>query len=415
MENSRDELQTEAFHSLFRNNRLILRWGTSTGKSRVAILAAYYLVKNSIYPPKILIMVAEIAHKENWRKEFYKFLGEKDAEETLKCITFECYASLTKHRNTKWTLIVFDEAHHLKSDLRQEVIETMNSEYVLALSATLPEDVFDILTWTFGAFEQSNVSLQDSIDSGYVSEPKIICIPLELERFERTETIEFDYRTKKSGDKGIIKDFWSNRWKYIKKKSSYTGYLIQFSCTQKEVYEYIDKQFEYYKKQYKINPENERLKNIFLQWGSKRKRFIGELKTQKVAELCNKLRINKKRFICFCSSIDQADKLGGVRAIHSEKKNSFNVIDKFNRKEINEIYPVGMLQEGVSLNDIQVGIIVQLDGVERGFIQKFGRTLRAEKPVQYILYYKDTKDEIYLKNALEGINEDYITYEDNNY
>lgn len=414
MKNSRDELQTEAFHSLFRNNRLILRWGTSTGKSRVAILAAHYLVRNSIDPPKILIMVAEITHKENWRKEFYKFLGESDAKETLKYVTFECYASLAKHRNTKWTLIVFDEAHHLKSDLRQEVIETMDSEYVLALSATLPEDVFDILSWTFGAFEQSNVSLQDSIDSGYVPEPKIICIPLELERFKRTETIEFDYRTKKSGDKGVIKDFWSSRWKYIKKKSSYAGYLIQFSCTQKEVYEYIDKQFEYYKKQYKINPENERLKNVFLQWGNKRKRFIGELKTQRAEELCRRLRMDKKRFICFCSSIGQANKLGGVRAIHSENRNSLDVIDKFNRKEINEIYPVGMLQEGVSLNDIQVGIIVQLDGVERGFVQKFGRTLRAEKPVQYILYYKGTKDETYLKNALEGINEDYVAYEDNN-
>jgi superfamily II DNA or RNA helicase len=67
-----------------------------------------------------------------------------------------------------------------------------------------------------------------------------------------------------------------------------------------------------------------------------------------------------------------------------------------------------MLQEGVNLSDIQVGIIIQLDGEERAFIQKFGRTLRAESPVQYIIYYKGTRDEEYLKNALENIDKSYI-------
>ena len=76
-----------------------------------------------------------------------------------------------------------------------------------------------------------------------------------------------------------------------------------------------------------------------------------------------------------------------------------------------------MLQEGQNLNDIEVGIIVQLDGQERSFIQKFGRSLRAEDPTQYIFYYKNTRDTEYLQNVLEGINESYIqelNYENNN-
>ena len=67
-----------------------------------------------------------------------------------------------------------------------------------------------------------------------------------------------------------------------------------------------------------------------------------------------------------------------------------------------------MLQEGQNLTDIEVGIIVQLDGKERSFIQRFGRSLRAEDPVQYIFYYKNTRDEEYLNNVLEGISEEYI-------
>ena len=69
---------------------------------------------------------------------------------------------------------------------------------------------------------------------------------------------------------------------------------------------------------------------------------------------------------------------------------------------------MGLLQEGQNLVDIQVGVIIQLDGKERAFIQKFGRSLRAEDPIQFILYYENTRDEEYLKKALDGIDETYI-------
>ena len=72
-----------------------------------------------------------------------------------------------------------------------------------------------------------------------------------------------------------------------------------------------------------------------------------------------------------------------------------------------------MLQEGQNLTDIEAGIIVQLDGQERAFVQKFGRSLRATDPVQFIFYYKDTKDTKYLENVLKGIDEKYITEVDN--
>ena len=67
-----------------------------------------------------------------------------------------------------------------------------------------------------------------------------------------------------------------------------------------------------------------------------------------------------------------------------------------------------MLQEGMNLKDIEAGIIVQLDGEERAFIQKFGRTLRADSPEQYIIYFRATRDEEYLNNALENIDKKYI-------
>lgn len=111
----------------------------------------------------------------------------------------------------------------------------------------------------------------------------------------------------------------------------------------------------------------------------------------------------------FCTSIEQAEQLGGQNAIHSKRADSLQIIEDFNRKRINNLFAVGMLQEGQNLTDIEVGIIVQLDGQERAFIQKFGRSLRAEDPIQFIFYYENTRDTEYLRNVLEGVNKKYIT------
>lgn len=380
-------------------------------KSRIAILACDYIVETATETPHILIFVAERAHKDNWRKEFVKFLGKERAESVLHYVTIECYASMKKYIDTEWDFIVFDECHHLQSEKRQEVLETMKAEYVLALSATPGRAAYDALSWTFGRFEIDEVSIQDAIDSEYLPEPKIVCIPLELERFERTETIDM-----KMSSRTIItiSDNWSNRWKCLRNKQKYARYEIIFHCTQKEKYEYINEQFEYWKKQYFRNQGNERLKNMWLQWGSKRKRFLGELKTRKAYELIQKLRKGKKRFICFCTSIDQAHALGGERAVHSKNANSPAVIRAFNDRRTNEIFAVGMLVEGVTLTDIEAGIIIQLDGNERQFIQKSGRMYRSENPLIYIFYYKGTRDEEYLQKALEGINKEYVEYESDN-
>lgn len=404
----KSRLQNEMSDYLNERGNLALQWATGVGKSRVAVNAVMNLFDQYGEEFRVLIVVAEDAHKDNWREEFRKGLNPLVYDQIMPHVQIICYASLKNWRDTKWDIIVFDEAHHLQSDIRKDILQSLNSPRVLALSATLKEDVLEALTKCFGEFKVSKITLQDAIDKSFLPEPKIVCIPLELKRFDRTETIEMDLRTAKSGDKGIINDLWSNRWKYLKHRKDYVGYVLQLSCTQKEKYEYINEQFGYWKKRYFEDPSDIRVKYTWLQWGSVRKRYLGELKTKEAGELCKKLEKQKKRFICFCSSITQAEFLGGENCIHSKKKDVEEVISAFNSGKTNSIFAVGMLQEGQNLTNIQAGIIVQLDGEERGFIQKFGRSLRAEDPVQYILYYKNTRDEEYLQKALENINKDYV-------
>lgn len=404
---NKEELQSQEFPLIQNHKRVILQWCTGLGKSRAAINKANYLAdkewKEYMEPLTLLLVVAEIAHKANWEEEFQKWKLSKDI-----IVTIECYASLKKYRDTYWDLIIFDEAHHLGSDLRMDVLTSMNAENIILLSATLPDQVIHAVTEVFGEFAISKITLKQAIECGALSKPKVFLIPLTLDSTYSNCTITEEWGKKEK--RITYKCKFHERWEYLRNKTKYPNVTLEISCTQQQKYDYLSDQFEYWRSQF-FKTRQEYTKNKWLQIGSKRKRFLGECKTDITKLLLHK--IQGKRFICFCTSIEQAELLGGKNAIHSKRDDSLSVIDSFNTKQIDNLFAVGMLQEGQNLNDIEAGIIVQLDGQERAFVQKFGRSLRADDPVQFIFYYKNTRDMDYLNNVLEGINNEYITEIDN--
>lgn len=382
-----------------KHNNIILQWATGVGKSKAAIeiIADYGRAIDSY--PSVLLVVAEIAHKDNWYKEFEKW----EALEYWEYVEMDCYASLKNHRNSKYDIIILDEGHHSGTDIRLDILKTIQTTKVIVLSATLDSKNFESLEDIFGQFTSFNINLTNAIENNLLPVPKIYLFPLKLDNQSANQTFVLE-RGKKDKRKTITCSF-SQRWTYWKDKNNYPDIRLEVKCTENEKYNFLSEQFEYYKNQYFLTRQ-EHLKNKWLLIGSERKRFLGENKSKYVLHLLQQLR--NKRFICFCSSIEQAELLGSSNAIHSDKKHSQHIIQSFNNKEINSLFAVGMLQEGQNLIDINAGVIVQLDGQERVFIQKFGRTLRSESPEQYIFYYENTRDQEYLENALEGINPEYI-------
>lgn len=375
-----------------------LLWATGVGKSAAAIkMANAYLKGIKSRKAQVLLVVAEVPHKDNWQKEFDKW-GYINAS-----LTIECYASLHKYRNTNWDLIIYDEAHHLGSDLRKDIFYSIKSVKNIFLSATMDDDLISFIESKVGKLGISRISLQDAIKYDILPEPHIHLVPLVLDNLKKDQLITEEWGDTKK--RIPIYCELKDRWTYIRNKKQYPNIKLCMRCTALQKYNYFTEQFEYWKRQY-MNCRQERTKNKWMQVGIQRKRFLGEVKTGSVLKLINSL--NNKRFICFCASVAQAELLGKDNAIHSKRKKSDTIIKSFNDKEINSLYAVGMLQEGQNLTDIQVGIIVQLDGTERPFIQKFGRSLRAEDPHQYIFYYKHTRDEEYLENILYGIDETFI-------
>lgn len=403
---TREELQIQTLALIKQSSRVALQWCTGLGKSRMAIDMTNYLADKEFEeygkPFNVLLVVAETAHKSNWKMEFDKWGLKTDN------IVMECYASLKKYRNSYWDLVIFDEAHHLDSDLRMGVLTELHAKNIILLSATLPDQVMQAVTEVFGKFVTSKVTLKEAIEWGILPQPKVYLIPLTLDSTYPNCTIIEEWGNKEK--RVTYKCKFHERWEYLRNKNKYPNVTLEIACTQQQKYDYLSDQFEYWRSQF-FRTRQEFIKNKWLQVGSKRKRFLGESKTNAIRLLLHK--IQDKRFICFCTSIEQAELLGGKNAIHSKKDNSFDIINDFNTKKIDNLFAVGMLQEGQNLTDIEVGVIVQLDGQERAFIQKFGRSLRATDPVQFIFYYKDTRDTEYLENVLEGINEEYITEVDN--
>lgn len=391
---TREELR-DAVLSMHKAN-VAIQVATGIGKSKLALELCKQYAEKEGHELKVLLVIAEVAHYKNWEEEIIKWSYNSP-------IFMVCYASLKKYRNTSWDVVIFDEAHHLGSELRLDVFDTIRAKYRIFLSATLKDSLLYRLEESCGPISNLKVGLQDAFDSNALPEPRIKLIPLTLDNENYTETIIEEWGKKEKRLTAHCQ--FADRWKFIRDKKRVPNGTLIIHCTQKQKYDYLCEQFEYYKKRFMLS-RNDILKNKWLQCGSKRKIYLGELKTKVAYELIKSLK--SKRFICFCTNILQAECLGGKNAIHSKNKNSLSVISAFNEKKINSLFAVGMLQEGINLNDIEAGIIIQLDGEERAFIQKFGRTLRADSPLQYILYYKNTRDEEYLKNALEGINNNYI-------
>ena len=425
---TRQELQDEAIRTLLENRNLIVAWGTGVGKSRVAVRSAEHIREAG--GERILLLVAETAHKANWKNEFLDALGLERARFVCSHVTVECYASLEKYEGTSWDLIIADEAHHLRSDLRTGLLSTLKADYFLALTATLSEKgdgdgLIRTLNATFGLFRTLDFNVQAAIDNGILAEPKIYVHILPLEEISAPQHVVITWGPFKSR-----REFSCSYEEFVtfieNDRANNTAVKATVSCTAKQGYDLLTKYLNAAKKDYddashkyakaeasgdqaginKYKWKVQSAKNEWLQYGTRRKALIGESKTAFSSWLLSKME--GKKYVCFCSSIEQGVELGGENIIYAERKDNAAVLDDFNNGSRRSIFAVGMIQEGQNLKGIEAGVIIQLSGKERVFVQKFGRALRSKNPEQHIVVMNDTQDVTYYKTAISGINNDYI-------
>ena len=359
---TRTELQDEAVEILELHRKLICMWGTGVGKSWVV---TKFLRKHPGF--RTLILVPEQNNIKNWQDEF-----EKSGTLTLG-VDIMCYASMHKQKNTNWDLLVVDEAAHVDTEKRKEIFKSISAHYVLALGALIDDDQKKVLEDTYGKFQVSKYGLNNAIQSGILPTPTIYVMHMELDNKDR---------------------------KYKHKSSLLTAKGYYDILRDKVTSAYI----RYGKKATEVN------KNAMLQAGLERKRFLGELKENAVKKICKSLEDANKRYLCFCSSIEQAKSLSPENSFTSLTPTSKKMLDRFNNKEINSLYVVGKLIEGQNLKDIDCGVITQLGGTARITIQECGRIMRSKNPEIFVLVFDGTKDDSYLYTLTSSISKEYIKH-----
>jgi superfamily II DNA or RNA helicase len=121
--------------------------------------------------------------------------------------------------------------------------------------------------------------------------------------------------------------------------------------------------------------------------------------------------INSK-CIVFANTQEQADRLCRF-SYHSGNKDSEDNLLLFKDGKINKLSCVLQLNEGINIPNLRQGIIMHAYGNERKAAQRIGRLLRLnpdEKAIVHILCYKGTVDEKWVKEALEGFDQDKIVW-----
>ena len=342
------QLQEKAADALLSCNRLVCQWATSVGKSGVVLET----LRRCPYF-KTLILVPEQINIQNWVDEFQKFNVD------CRNVQIYCYASLHKIKDTVWDLLVLDEVPHIDTEKRRLLCNTIKAKHVLALGAVISEEEMLTLERIYGKFAVSKISLSKAVDMDILPPLEIHIMHMRLDN--------------------TVKNLW------------YNGK----PCTAEEYYHYLKDYVNKCVDAYNA-ASNSFNKNRMLRAGNERKRFLGHQKFELVKRMCENLNKQGKRYICFCSSIAQAEALGGELSFTSKSKASARHLERFNNHETNALFVVGKCIEGQNLKDIDCGIIVQLGGTDRITVQEVGRVMRSDNPIVYAPVFDDTKDTSFL-------------------
>lgn len=374
------------------NPNILCELPTSFGKTKVALdlMHSRFPVleyTDSVPPVKILIVVPRLVLIENWKEEFVKW-GYK---EYLPYVEFVTYMSFPKQAGN-WSLIIFDEAHHLSERCR-EALQYFTVSNSILLSATVSYNMRAALKATFPDLYVYKVSTKQAINEEILPDPKVYLIPLSLDR------THINYQIIKNPRQKIeIKLSYAEKWKYAGVKNR----RIVINCTQRQYYDDMSAMITWYKKKM----FNETFKNLFLRKSGERLKWLSDQKLTYIKSLLDHL--DNQRTLTFCNGIPQTEELGRY-CINSKNKSSEKNLRKFNKGEVNHITACNMLDEGMNLVNCRVGVYAVLNSSDRMIKQKLGRLLRHSDPIIIIPYFRGTRDEELVDKMLEDYNPELVT------
>lgn len=390
---TREQIYNQCVQKIDKTNTLLLQAATGTGKTKISIdLVNYLLDTNKTFPKKkkILILVAKKIHKQTWLDEITKWGGiGKNSQ-----LTIECYESLKKHTSEYFDIVLADEVHHIGSEVRLELFSTIRYSFFIGLSATIPNKLCSYFKYKYHA-QIVVCDLLEAIEDNILPEPQILLFPLIVDNRTKSETWEINAKQKGTIIYGDIKDIW--KYKRAKQHAVLT-------CSQQQKLREFNNLIEFEKRKY-IQTRSEILKQSWLYHAGKRLEWFTDIKIPVIKDILNHLK--NQRTITFCKTITQAETVGKW-CIHSKNSNASQLYEDFNKKKINHITAVNILNENANLTDCKYAIFSNLSSSEVVIPQRLGRSMRHHSPVIIVPYYKDTREQEIVEKMFAGYNEKYI-------
>lgn len=383
----REKILAEVMAMTTRNK--ILEMSTGTGKT----LCAAKLIEKALQSnpnKKALIVVPKLAIIKTWENELHKW----HLEYMIENIEFSTYISLPKYYDRNWSIVCFDEAHHLTERCFRSIDSSFNRYMVshLFLSATLSSFFKAILYQKFPDTSTYNLPLKTAIENNILPDPVILLYPMILDNSNQ----KFVYIKNQSGKKTVVT--YQGRWPIIKrmKTDNLSPHIL---CTELQYYNLIDDDI-------KFLSSKPNTRKFAKQKRIARLKILANFKTDKVRNILTVLK--DYRTITFCESIEQCEKLG-KNCVHSKNNERMEILDQFNEKKIKHITSCDILSEGVNVTECRVGIFARINASEIQIKQRLGRLLRHPKPVIIIPYYKNTREEeLVNENILPDFNPEKI-------
>ena len=363
----------------------ILELATGYGKSKLALEKT-----EQWYTPDatILIVIPKLILIDGWKKEIRKWKKEY----LLPNITFVTYVSFPKIARKSWTVIIFDEAHHLSERCR-EFLDVIDVQYTLFLSATLKKEHKFYINAKFKS-EPIKVNNRDAIKDGVLPDPKVILLKLKLDNRIVNRVIEKNIN--KNNSRIPVRTIGHIE---TRKYRSYKG-PSRILCTQQQYYDDASSLIEWYKQK---GMHSAVMKNVWLHKSGERLKWLAAQKEEIVKGFLKNL--SNYRTLVFCPTIEDSMKLGSP-CINSKVGTAS--LDAFNNKKIKHIVAVGMLDEGANITDCKIGIFQMINSSDRLNIQRVGRILRHKKPVLIFPYFINTREDDIVKDVTSGYNPDLI-------
>ena len=359
---NRNKVQAEALEATKNKSRCGLGLATGVGKTLVAL---NHLEEH--YSPllEILVVAPKLSIFNSWKAEAKKF----NKENLLTKATFTTYLSLNKKNPKNFDIVYLDECHSLL-DSHREFLNAYNGK-ILGLTGTPPKyhkSEKGILVDQFCPIVYEFVT-DSAVNSNILNDYQIIVHELELST-KNNYLVKMKNKSFKTSEQNNY-NYWCNRID----TGAGSMHMLRI-MRMKGIKEYPSKE------QY------------------------AKLLFDSIKDKC----------IMFANTQDQADRLCEY-SYHSKNSNSEDNLKMFKEGSIDKLSSVMQLNEGVNIPELRQGIIMHAYGNERKSAQRIGRLLRLnpdEKAIVHILCYKDTVDEKWVKDALEGFDQSKILWKNFN-